>query len=115
MVASVQGEDETESESTVAVVAARNSLAAAVERPTARRERLESECAPQQPPTSTTGATQPLASGVREMGLPKGRSQFRGKCWQCGTPGNLARDCPQNGHLSENSYSQRVWPDTRGQ
>ena len=45
MVASVQGEDEAEGESTVAVMGVHDSLAAAVERLMARLKRLESECA----------------------------------------------------------------------
>ena len=28
--------------------------------------------------------------------LDMGRSQFCGKCWQCSTPGHLARDCLQS-------------------
>ena len=44
VVASVQGEEEREGESAVAVVGARDSLAAAVELLTARLQRLENEC-----------------------------------------------------------------------
>ena len=95
MVASVQGEDEVEGESTVVVVGGRDSLAAVMERLTARLERLESECPSQQTPYKQYGG-HPAYSGGRGMGPSRARSQFQGKCWQCGTPGHLARDCPQS-------------------
>ena len=44
VVASVQGEEEREGESAVAVVGAQDPLAAAVERLTARLQRLENDC-----------------------------------------------------------------------
>ena len=44
VVASVQGEEEREGESAVAVVGAQDPLAVAVERLTARLQKLESEC-----------------------------------------------------------------------
>ena len=96
VVASVRGEGEEEGESTVAVVGARDPLVVAVERLTARLERLENECSlPRQLPSKQyTG--RPTSGGGRGTGPVGGRSQFRGKCWQCGAPGHLARDCPQS-------------------
>lgn len=96
VVASVQGEDKAEGESTVAaVVGAHDSLAAAVERLMARLERLKSECAPQQAPYKQYGA-HPASSGGRGMGPQRGRSQFQGKCCQCSTPGHLTWDYHQS-------------------
>ena len=97
VVASVQGEEEREGESAAAVVEAQDPLAVAVERLTARLQKLESECflARQYSSKQYTGRPAPKGGG-QGTGPTGGRSQFPGKCWRCGTPGHLARDCSQN-------------------
>ena len=96
VVASVQGEEEREGESAVAVVGAQDPLAVAVERLTARLQKLESECFLPRQYSSRQYTGRPAPRGGQGTGPTGGRSQFRGKCWRCGTPGHLARDCSQN-------------------
>ena len=95
VVACVLGEEEREGESAAAVVGAQDPLAVAVERLTARLQKLESECFLERQYSSKQYADGQHLGG-QGTGPTGGRSQFPGKCWQCGTPGHLARDCSQN-------------------